>query len=790
MKIKLRKLMPLIGIGLIAISGIATGTALALTAGTNTDNIAIYDKSLMSFALQNLISYDVLNNPEMLSDYLFDYGVFGNVPTNPYKEVKVNFDSDKNNGDSVYTITSFELVSVDNSITYNYNCNEQTNVKVVTEIDSIDFSKIIDLFAKFNTYNQAYQQCFSTSSNLINFVASNTNINSEFIDNVSINFSNDYNNTIANTLAFNLTITLKDKYTYNGSNVIFKKLESSILVDWKQAYNNANDYFNINSQGIITGITDEALKQEFLVIPMEYLDANYNTNPITGIQSLLPSDLNSLTASNIKGVILPNNIKVIGDNAFGNNANPETAYQNLTWINLPKSLQSIGNEAFANCTKLQSLDFASLNYLLTIGEYAFKNCDSFNYVIMSNSINNLGVGVFDNLDNLKSLKLSRSLSTIPGVAFGSSRNLKSLVIPYGITTIGNKAFAYSGTSTVNFPYSIIEVQEAAFTDTRCKNIVFLDRGVVNPIKFGSILFGGQGKNFGWNTSIYILGKYTTGSNFWLTFWNYSNFYLYVNTLETYRNIPGGGNNMRISDTYYLMSNNNAPFPTINNIDSFVTFVQNNVSTGEDILNIASNPSYVKNLASQFNMLENSNWIKGFEFYTNSINNYVSELNFKVILTNNLSFNINVPLNKSIYYPQEYLFNQYQQIVIPIEVIDELRNIVFNYFKEHANTYSSSNLSSILGGEQYVQELYDLMNNVLDRYTNDYIDIYIYKYNIWGGGGAWSNSNGYRNVDIAFGLHSQNNNSIYIPSNDLGVESGIYNSTKYIVVNNIETNIRS
>lgn len=791
MKLKLSKLIPLIGIGIIGIAGIATGTALALTAKSNNNvNDIVFNKSssLSYFAFQNLISYDVLNDPKMLSNYLFDYGVFGNVSSNPYSEARVNIIENLATS-NFYTVTNIELVSKDGKQSYKYDCNIQTGVKVVTEIDTIDFSRLTDLFLKFNTYSEAYQQCFS-SSNLVNFVTSNTNLSSTFIDNVSINLSNDYNNTKANTLAFNLTITLNDEYVYNGSNVIFMKLETSISIDWKKAFDNANSYFNINSQGVITGITDEGLKQEFLVIPSEYSDANFNTNNITGIESLLPSDNNTLDASNIKAIILPNNIKYIGNNAFGNKTSTDNMYKNLVWINLPKSLQSIGNQAFANCTKLQNLDFASLNFLLSIGENAFYNCDTFTYIILNDNVNKLGVSVFDNLDNLKRLKLSRSLTEIPNIAFGSSKRLKSINIPYGVTKIGEQAFAYSGATTINFPYSIQNIGTSALANLNCKNFIFLDRGVDNPIKFDSTVLGGQSRNFNWNSSIYILGNYTNGNYTYWSFPKYNNVYIYFDSQRTYSTIvSSSGNNLNNNSYYYIMDKNNYPLPEISNLDKFIAFVQETVKTGEDILNIASNSNYVRNLVQNFQMLFNPGWVQTFEFYPNTINNYVSELKFKVILTNHLSFDIIVPLSSPIYYPQGYLFNEKQQLIISDSVQEELKNIIDNYFKANANTYSND-LNTILGGVEKVEELYNLMNVVLEKYTNGYIDANIFKYNVWGGNSAWSSSNGYRTIDIAFGVSTPNSNSIYVGDNDFGIQSTSYNGTQYILFNDIETNIRA
>ena len=777
---KLRKLFPLIGIGVIGVAGISTGVSLALTSKNviNDTNInAVYNSKLLSYAFNNLTSYDILNNPVMLSDYLYDYGVFGDISENPYKSVKVDTQI---NSDGNYDINKIEFVSSKDDSIINVDCDLNTNVVETTSIDDLDFSNLYNLFMSFNTISEVYEQCFTSTNSLLNLLINNIkNLKSEYINSLSINFSNDYNNTNVDTLAFNLTIILNDEYTYKGSNVIFEKLESSILIDWKRACDNANSYFNINSQGVITGITDLGLEQPFLVVPMEFYDENYNLNSITGIESLLPNDSNSLDTSNVKAIVLPNNIKTIGNNAFGtsNNYNSKNSYENLTWINLPKSLQSIGNEAFASCFKLQSLDFASLNYLLTIGNYAFNNCDAFNYIIMSNSINNLGYGAFNNVSNFRILKLSRSLTQIPNVAFGSSTNLKGVEIPYGITSIGNQAFAYSGLKTINIPYSITSVGTNAFTNVTCKNIVFLDRKddkgepIENPIQFGSYMFGDGVNNP--NLNIYIFGKYTDGGRFWLTF-HYYTVNVNVNYMETYKSIIGGGNNMN-TNYLFLMDNSNLPYPTINNVDQFVQYVQENVKSFEDINNIYKNSNYVYDLANKFSMLYNNNWISSFKLNGKTNNNYINDLIFTIIFRNGLTYDIDVPLLEPIIYPSQLFLDGH------IFFDDNFLNDMFEILNRNFSQYYINNSSNFLNNfaPNSYNSIISELNSLLDKYGYNALNLQV-------------NFLSYRNYndnnDVQIGIKFNSNNITISNNNNFSIST--YNSDTYLVSPFLTTNIHN
>ena len=66
-----------------------------------------------------------------------------------------------------------------------------------------------------------------------------------------------------------------------------------------------------------------------------------------------------------KNIVIPNGVKVIGQDAF-------SGAETLNSVTLPKTLVSIGNGAFSDCINLKTLYFPET--LKEIDDYAFYNC--------------------------------------------------------------------------------------------------------------------------------------------------------------------------------------------------------------------------------------------------------------------------------------------------------------------------------------------------------------------------------------------------------------------------------
>ena len=114
-------------------------------------------------------------------------------------------------------------------------------------------------------------------------------------------------------------------------------------------------------------------------------------------------------------------------------------------LTLPAKVASIGGSAFAG-TPITALEIEAGNYLETIGEAAFKACESLSTITIPGNVKTISANAFQNCVLLRSVHLSEGLQTIAGTvnyvngAFAGCTKLTSITIPSTVTAIGNSAF--------------------------------------------------------------------------------------------------------------------------------------------------------------------------------------------------------------------------------------------------------------------------------------------------------------------------------------------------------------
>ncbi len=140
-----------------------------------------------------------------------------------------------------------------------------------------------------------------------------------------------------------------------------------------------------------------------------------------------------------KNIVIPDNVKVISENLFRNNAH-------ITSVTLNSNLERIESGAFYGCTSLEKVDFN--DNLTYIGNDAFYQCSSLSGV----------------------LNMPSSLKTIASRAFGDCVNISGVLLNDGLTTLGESAFygcsALSG--ELEIPCSVTVIEKNAFA--LCNNI--------------------------------------------------------------------------------------------------------------------------------------------------------------------------------------------------------------------------------------------------------------------------------------------------------------------------------
>ena len=127
---------------------------------------------------------------------------------------------------------------------------------------------------------------------------------------------------------------------------------------------------------------------------------------------------------------------------------------------------SIGDYAFYNCESLTKLSIP--NTITSIGVYAVSGCANLTSVNLPNSITNISKYAFAR-SGLTSVSIPNTISTINECVFASCTNLTSVNFGNSVTTIGYHAFYNcSSLTSVTIPASVTQIINGAFW--ACSNL--------------------------------------------------------------------------------------------------------------------------------------------------------------------------------------------------------------------------------------------------------------------------------------------------------------------------------
>ena len=152
--------------------------------------------------------------------------------------------------------------------------------------------------------------------------------------------------------------------------------------------------------------------------------------------------------------IIPDSVASIGNSAFRN-------CDSLTSITIPDSVTSIGEDAFSNCDSLTSITIP--DSVTSIGDYAFSGCDSLTSITIPDSVTSIGDYAFSGCDSLTSITIPDSVTSIGNCAFTQCISLTSITIPDSVTSIGNHAFdSCESLTSITIPDSVTSIGVFAF----------------------------------------------------------------------------------------------------------------------------------------------------------------------------------------------------------------------------------------------------------------------------------------------------------------------------------------
>ena len=188
------------------------------------------------------------------------------------------------------------------------------------------------------------------------------------------------------------------------------------------------------------------------------------------------------TSTEIRSCKINSNTKIICGSAFFN-------CDHLSKIVIPDGVITIGDYAFSNCSYLNAIDipdsilninpltfddkikfsyngltlsrkdnsFSVVSYrgddasltipskiiglnVTSIGDMAFRNCDSLASVTIGNGVTSIGSYAFRDCDSLASVTIGNGVTSIGSYAFRDCDSLASVTIGNGVTSIGSDAF--------------------------------------------------------------------------------------------------------------------------------------------------------------------------------------------------------------------------------------------------------------------------------------------------------------------------------------------------------------
>lgn len=156
----------------------------------------------------------------------------------------------------------------------------------------------------------------------------------------------------------------------------------------------------------------------------------------------------------IKSVVISDGVVSIGDYAFYN-------CENISSIVIPDSVTSIGKHAFDGCSSLISITIPT--DVKSFKEGIFKGCHSLTTVTIADDLSAIEKEAFAECSILTSITIPGSVKEIGEEAFTNCIGLTSVTLCRGLNSIGCRAFkGCTGLTSVSIPDGVTEIGYWAF----------------------------------------------------------------------------------------------------------------------------------------------------------------------------------------------------------------------------------------------------------------------------------------------------------------------------------------
>lgn len=208
-------------------------------------------------------------------------------------------------------------------------------------------------------------------------------------------------------------------------------------------------------------LLDAKSKEGFFAVPAA-VTVNGQEYPVTEIAD------NAFSSSWITGILIPETVRRIGNDAF-------SECLALEWIEMPLEMDSIGPGAFYNCEALLSFDIP--DGVTELKPETFRNCKALSYISLPSTLEIISDRAFKDCASLSDVRLPKNLRVIGSEAFHSCKNLSTVIVE-NLNELGNSAFAYCTELTY---FCIGNVETAGvnlFTDNKKLTVYAPRSGVI------------------------------------------------------------------------------------------------------------------------------------------------------------------------------------------------------------------------------------------------------------------------------------------------------------------------
>ncbi|MBP5334500.1 MAG: leucine-rich repeat protein [Bacteroidales bacterium] len=149
--------------------------------------------------------------------------------------------------------------------------------------------------------------------------------------------------------------------------------------------------------------------------------------------------------------------------------------ENLRRIVLPESVHIIGDKAFFGCSNLEEINFS--DQIVNIRSFAFAGCHSLKQCFIPQNATHLLEGMYWECSSIQEINIPETVVSIGNQCFYGCSSIKEIIIPDSVTNLEGRAFwGCSSATTIRISSNVESLQYGTFMGTAAR-IITIPEGV-------------------------------------------------------------------------------------------------------------------------------------------------------------------------------------------------------------------------------------------------------------------------------------------------------------------------